>query len=282
MSLKPILKWAGGKRQLLPELVPLIEELRADDSIYVEPFVGGGAVLFEIQPSKAIINDLNVELINVYKTVRDRADELIAALKVHAFNHCKEYYYRIRALDREENYSSMSAVERAARLLYLNRTCYNGLHRVNARGQFNVPFGRYKNPRIVDEQKLRAVGEYLRNNDVTICNEDYAALLARLDGNIFVYLDPPYYPLSASAAFTSYTEKNFLHAQQVELRDVCECLRRKNISFVESNSDCAAIRELYSDFESKTVRATRTLNRDADKRGAINEVVIYYRRQGVD
>lgn len=280
MTLKPIVKWLGGKRQLLNELIPLMEELRPRGSIYVEPFLGGGAVFFDRQPSKAIVNDLNVELINVYRIVRDQPDELIAALKRHALNHCKDYFYEVRNWDRSAQYGNMNAVERAARLIYLNRTCYNGLYRVNKAGQFNVPLGRYKNPRIVDEDKLRAVGEYLRNNDVTILNEDYASMLARLDGNIFVYLDPPYYPLSATSNFTSYTDKNFLYDQQVELRDVCIALREKNIPFVESNSDCAEIRDLYKDFEYKTVRATRVLNRDADKRGAVNELLIYYRRRG--
>ena len=280
--IRPIVKWLGGKRQLLNELVPLIEELRPRGAIYVEPFLGGGAVLFELQPSKAIINDLNVELINVCRTVRDQTDELIAALKRHERNHGKDYFYEVRAWDRSEQYESMNAVERAARIIYLNRTCYNGLYRVNKAGQFNVPFGRYVRPLIVDEQNIRAVAEYLQHNDVTILSGDYRSVVEQLNGNAFIYFDPPYQPVSATSYFTSYTDKNFLYAQQAELRDVCVELRAKNIPFVESNSDCAEIRELYRDFEIKTVQATRALNSVGSKRGAINEVLIYYRRQGGD
>ena len=274
--LKPILKWVGGKRQLLSEIVPLIERLIPRGATYVEPFVGGGAVLFSLRPSRALINDLNGELINVYRTVRDDPDGLIERLIEHQRHHCEEYFYRIRALDRSEEYSSMPAVERAARTIYLNKTCYNGLYRVNAAGQFNAPFGRYEHPSIVDEQSIRAVGEYFRSNDVTICNEDYRALIERLDGNFFVYFDPPYYPLSATASFTSYTDGGFDRARQIELRDLCERLRSRNIFFVESNSDCDEIRALYKDFSIRTVRALRTVNSAGDRRGAINEVLIYY------
>ena len=280
--LKPIVKWAGGKRQLLSELIPLIEELRPRDSTYVEPFVGGGAVLFKLQPIRALINDLNFDLINVYNVVRDHVEELISMLKIHEFNHCKEYFYMIRALDRSKHYGSMNNVERAARIIYLNRTCYNGLYRVNASGYFNVPFGRYVRPNIVNEATLRAASTYLRNNDVTILNSDYRSLIDRLESNSFVYFDPPYQPLSVSSSFTAYTDAGFDYARQIELRDVCLGLMERNIPFVESNSDCEEIRELYKGFEVRTVQATRALNRDVCKRGAINELMIYYRRRGGD
>ncbi len=178
-ELKPFLKWVGGKRQLLGELVPLIKSMCPNSATYVEPFLGGGAVLFALQPSKAIVNDLNSELINVYEVVRDEPDGLIELLTEHERLHCEEYFYRVRALDRAENFSELSNVERAARMIYLNRTCFNGLYRVNSAGYFNVPFGRYKNPAIVNEQTLRAASEYLKSNDVTICNEDYRTLLER-------------------------------------------------------------------------------------------------------
>ena len=277
--LKPIMKWAGGKRQLLSEIIPLIEGLMPRGATYVEPFVGGGAVLFELRPTKALINDLNGELINVYKTVRDEPEALIERLTEHARRHSKEYFYEIREWDRSEKFYERSAVDRAARTIYLNKTCFNGLYRVNAAGHFNVPFGRYNNPSIVDEQSLRAVGEYLRQNDVTICNGDYRALFDRLDGNFFVYFDPPYQPLSRSSNFTSYTQAGFDYNRQVELRDLCCRLRAEEIFFVESNSDCAEVRELYADFEMRTVRATRAINSAAGRRGAINEVLIYYGRR---
>ena len=274
--IRPIVKWLGGKRQLLDDLIPLIESIRPRGSVYVEPFLGGGAVFFGLQPSRAIVNDLNSDLINVYETVRDQTDALIERLKEHELNHCKKYYYAVRSWDRSEDYRSMSAVERAARLIYLNRTCYNGLYRVNKSGHFNVPIGRYEHPTIVSEQSIRAVAEYLQRNDVTLCNEDYRSMINRLDENIFVYFDPPYQPLSPTSSFTSYTQAGFDYDRQIELRDLCGRLRAENIFFVESNSDCAEIRELYRDFEMRTVRATRALNRDGGKRGAINEVLIYY------
>ena len=278
----PVLKWVGGKRQLLHEILPLIEELMPRGATYVEPFLGGGAVLFALQPAKAIVCDLNSELINVYIVVRDEPDELLERLEEHARLHCEEYFYRVRAMDRAANFSLLPNVERAARLIYLNRTCYNGLYRVNAAGYFNVPFGRYKLPMIVNEETLRAASAYLRNNDVTIGNEDYLDVLGRLDGNCFVYIDPPYMPLTASSSFTKYTGGGFDFDRQRELRDACRQLRARNIPFVESNSDCEAIRELYSDFEIGTVRATRAINSVGSRRGEINEVLIYYRRRGGD
>lgn len=273
---KPILKWVGGKRQLLHSIVPLIDSLRPRDSIYVEPFLGGGAILFSLRPSRAIVNDLNRELIELYETVRDHVDELIAALEIHRQNHCEEYFYRIRALDRSENFSSLSSIERAARTIYLNKTCFNGLYRVNASGFFNVPFGRYKQPSIVDAENLRAVSNYFRSAEVEFRCEDYRSLLERLDGDCFVYLDPPYAPLTQSSSFTNYTRGGFGLDDQLELRDECLRLRSKKIPFVESNSDCEAIRELYKDFSIETVRAKRAVNSVASKRGEINEVLIYY------
>lgn len=274
--LKPVVKWVGGKRQLLHEIIPLIKMIRPRFTTYVEPFLGGGAVLFALRPSKAIVNDLNDELINVYRTVRDDPDRLIELLSEHQREHSEEYFFRIRELDRSEEYSSMTAVERAARTIYLNRTCFNGLYRVNAAGYFNVSFGRYKHPNIVNASAIRTMAEYLQHNGITFCNEDYLAVLDRLDRKKFVYLDPPYMPLSDSSSFTGYTEGGFNYEQQISLRDACNELRQRKISFIESNSDCEAIRELYKDFTIKTVQAKRNVNSIADKRGEINEVLIYY------
>lgn len=269
----PILKWVGGKRQLLSEIMPLINK---NCSTYVEPFIGGGAVFFDLQPKKAIINDYNEELINVYKVVRDSVDELIAVLEVHEQNNSEEYFYNVRALDRTEEFEKMSDIEKAARILYLNKTCYNGLYRVNSAGQFNSPYGKYKNPKIVNSTTLKAMSNYLNKNKIEIRQGDYKEILKGLRKGAFVYLDPPYMPISSSSSFTGYTENGFGYKQQVELKEECDKLKKKGISFLQSNSDCPEIRDLYKDYKIITVQARRSINSNAQKRGEINEVLIYY------
>lgn len=273
VMITPILKWVGGKRQLLSEIMPLINK---NCSTYVEPFVGGGAVFFDLQPKKAIINDYNEELINVYKVVRDSVDELIAVLEIHEQNNSEEYFYDIRALDRTEEFEQMSDIEKAARILYLNKTCYNGLYRVNSAGQFNSPYGKYKNPKIVNSTTLKAMSNYLNKNKIDIRQGDYKETLKGLRKGAFVYLDPPYMPISSSSSFTGYTENGFGYKQQVELKEECDKLKKKGISFLQSNSDCPEIRDLYKDYRIITVQARRSINSNAQKRGEINEVLIYY------
>ena len=272
LLLSPILKWVGGKRQLLSEIIPLIDE-SCDN--YVEPFIGGGAVLFRLQPKKAIINDYNTELINVYRTVRDDLDGLVALLKEHEKYNSSDYYYEVRALDRTPDFDKMSNLEKAARIIYLNKTCYNGLYRVNSLGQFNSPYGRYKNPNIVNEVVLRAISKYLNRNEISISSGDYKDVLNDIEKNSFVYLDPPYMPISSSSSFTGYTEGGFGYDKQVELKEECDKLNSKGVHFLQSNSDCEEIRELYKDYRIKVVKAKRAINSDAKKRGQINEVLIY-------
>lgn len=272
LLLSPMLKWVGGKRQLLSQITPMINK---KCSVYVEPFIGGGAVLFNMQPKKAIINDYNKELINVYKMVRDNLDELVELLKIHEENNSSDYYYEIRALDRDALFKNMSMVEKAARIIYLNKTCYNGLYRVNSSGQFNSPYGRYKNPNIVNEPVLKAISKYFNENDIKITNGDYKEALKDLDKEAFVYLDPPYMPISSSSSFTRYTEGGFNYSSQVDLKEECDKLTEQGIRFVQSNSDCPEIRELYRDYKIKTVKAKRAINSVAKKRGEINEVLIY-------
>lgn len=271
LLLSPILKWVGGKRQLLSEIIPLIDE-SCDN--YVEPFIGGGAVLFRLQPKKAIINDYNTELINVYRTVRDDLDGLVALLKKHEKYNSSDYYYEVRALDRTPNFDKMSNSEKAARIIYLNKTCYNGLYRVNSLGQFNSPYGKYKNPNIVNEVVLRAISKYLNGNEISIRSGDYKDVLNDIE-NSFVYLDPPYMPISSSSSFTGYTEGGFGYDKQVELKEECDKLNSKGVHFLQSNSDCEEIRELYKAYRIKVVKAKRAINSDAKKRGQINEVLIY-------
>ena len=272
LLLSPILKWVGGKRQLLSEIIPLIDE-SCDN--YVEPFIGGGAVLFRLQPKKAIINDYNTELINVYRTVRDDLDGLVALLKEHEKYNSSDYYYEVRALDRTPDFDKMSNLEKAARIIYLNKTWYNGLYRVNSLGQFNSPYGRYKNPNIVNEVVLRAISKYLNRNEISIRSGDYKDVLNDIEKNSFVYLDPPYMPISSSSSFTGYTEGGFGYDKQVELKEECDKLNSKGVHFLQSNSDCEEIRELYKDYRIKVVKAKRAINSDAKKRGQINEVLIY-------
>jgi len=267
--LKPILKWVGGKRQLLEDITPLISKC----STYVEPFVGGGAVLLDMQPAKAIINDYNAELINVYRCVRDHTEELLDMLREHERLNTSEYFYKVRAYDREPDFGQRSDVERAARIIYLNKTCFNGLYRVNSAGQFNSPYGRYKNPAIVNEPAIRALAKYL-NGDIKILCGDYTQALKGLRKGAFVYFDPPYMPISSSSSFTGYTEGGFDYDEQVRLKKECDKLSSRGIHFLQSNSDCEEIRDLYSDYEILTVKAKRAINSRGSSRGEINEVLI--------
>lgn len=271
--ISPIVKWVGGKRQLLSDIMPLINK---NCSTYVEPFVGGGAVFLEFQPQRAIINDLNSELINVYLAVRDFSEELIEELEKHNKNNSEDYYYEVRALDRTSQFLTLSNIQKAARILYLNKTCYNGLYRVNSSGQFNSPYGRYKKPNIVNAVAIRAMSKYLKDNQIDIRHGDYRDVLKNLPRGAFVYLDPPYMPISSSSSFTGYTEGGFSYENQVILKKECDKLRENGISFLQSNSDCPEIRELYSDYKIKIVQAKRNINSNAQKRGEINEVLIYY------
>lgn len=269
---KPVLKWAGGKRQLLENLKSALPQ--EGYNRYIEPFIGGGALLFELQPTKAIINDYNEELTNLYTIIRDNVDELIDILGEYRDKHSKEFYYKIRELDREKEFANISAIEKAARTIYLNRTCYNGLFRVSRQGFFNTPIGRYKNPQILDEENLRAVQQYLKKNKVKINTGDFekTALLAK-QGD-FVYLDPPYYPLSKTSSFTDYTSAGFGEAEQIRLKEVCDKLDRRGALFLQSNSDCDYIRELYKGYHFKTVEVRRAINSNKDNRSNITEVLI--------
>ena len=268
-------KWAGGKTQLLKQIKPFFPE-KIDR--YFEPFVGGGAVFFYVKkrydPEEAILSDSTEELVNCYKIVRDNVDELIELLMDHKKNHSKDsnkYYYQIRAT----NPSDLTNIERAGRFLYLNKTCYNGLYRVNSKGIFNVPLGRYKNPSILMEDNLREANNLLQG--VTIKHQDFSHVLEDARRGDFVYFDPPYYPMTSTAYFTSYTPHNFLEEEQTRLADVYKKLGKKGCLTMESNSDTKLITELYKEFKGvriEIVKAKRMINSDATKRGEINEVLI--------
>lgn len=266
----PFVKWAGGKRQLMESITPLLPKRI---SSYCEPFLGGGAVFFSIQPQKAVVNDLNQDLMLVYETIRDDVDALILSLQTH--ENTADYYYMMRDMDRDKKaYSALSRVEKASRLLYLNKTCFNGLFRVNSSGEFNTPFGHYKNPNIVNEPVLRAVSQYFSASSITFCSEDFSQTLERVGKGSFVYLDPPYDPLSGTANFTGYNQGGFGRAEQIRLKEACDRLTKRGVKFMLSNSATDFIRELYQAYDVTVVKAKRAINANARKRGAVEEVLI--------
>ena len=263
MPATPFLKWAGGKGQLLDQLLPL---LPASYQRYIEPFLGGGALFFAISPARALLADLNYELITTYQMVRDQPAALADRLAQHRACHNKEYYYRIRAARPDD------PLEVAARLIYLNKTCFNGLYRVNRSGQFNVPMGSYVNPRIYNRANLFAAAQALAAAD--LCAADYRATLDQARAGDFVYLDPPYVPLSASASFTSYTSSNFGEREQRQLAEVfCE-LDRRGCYMMLNNSATPLTRQLYAGFEQRVIPAARAINSKGDRRGPVEELVV--------
>lgn len=269
-DLKPIIKWVGGKRQLVPSLLPLMPK---SFDLYCEPFLGGGALLFSIQPQNAIVNDINKELISLYKVVKEDVSSLIKELLT--YKNDEEFFYKIRNIDRDEKkFNKLSPVKKAARTYYLNKSCFNGLYRVNKKGQFNSPYGFYKSAFVPDIKSLNALSEYLNNNDIFIFNGSYTQLLDKLDSNSFVYFDPPYDPVSASSSFTSYSKLGFSREDQVALRDFCKELDKRNIKFMLSNSATDFIKDLYKDFEISIVKARRFINSKGNGRGFIEEVVV--------
>lgn len=260
----------GGKRQLLEAITPLLPRRM---TCYCEPFLGGGAVLFSVQPRRAIVGDLNADLMTVYEVIRDDAEALLESLKKH--ENTPEYFYAIRNIDRDrERYRELSEVERASRLIYLNKTCFNGLFRVNSAGEFNSPFGYYKNPNIVNEPVIRAVSRYFNTRDIAFYSEDFARTVGRVERGGFVYLDPPYDPISDTASFTGYNKGGFGRDEQLRLKQCCDEMTRRGVKFMLSNSATDFIRELYREYHITTVRARRAINADARGRGAIDEVLI--------
>lgn len=269
----PVVKWVGGKRQLLPEIKKYSPKKY---NTYFEPFVGGGAVLFELQPKNAIVNDINKELINLYSVIKNNVDDLIEKLSdTETYSNTSDCYYRVRELDREpQKYNKMTGVDRAARILYLNKTCYNGLYRVNSMGEFNSPFGSYKNPNIVNSITLKAVSKYFNESNIKFLNGDFEKTVKNAKKDDFVYFDPPYAPISKTSNFTGYNENGFGENEQIRLKELCDTLDKKSIKFLLSNSDCEFIRELYKDYNIVTIKAKRTINSNANNRGAISEVLI--------
>jgi len=291
MEAKPFLKWAGGKTQLIDEIKKYLPtEITNKPFTYIEPFVGSGAVLFWMlnrypNMRKAVINDINGDLINTYRVIKREVDELIFWLKqwekeYHALENFpekrKEYYYEKRALF---NTRRSDAPKQAALMIFLNRTCFNGLYRVNRKNEFNVPIGSYKKPQICNEPNLRAVSRALQK--VEILQGDYTQTLAYADDNTLFYFDPPYKPLSKTSSFNAYSHEVFDDAEQIRLKEFCELLDRKGHKWILSNSDVKGknleddfFDELYSRFNILRVWARRNINANPEKRGKLTELLI--------
>lgn len=267
----PFLKWVGGKRQLMPSIVEHLPE-NIQGYKYIEPFIGGGAVLFSLQPQNAIINDFNEELINVYKVVKQSPGELIADLRKHKNE--PEYFYKIRGLDRTEQFKKLTDVQRASRIIYLNKTCFNGLYRVNNAGEFNSPFGYYKNPNIIKAPTIKVVSTFLNTHNIEIKSGDYTEVLKRAGKNCFVYLDPPYHPISESSNFTGYIRRGWNKNDQMDLKTACDDLHKKGVKFLLSNSSSKFIKDLYKDYKIIFVKANRAINSNGVDRGKIEEVLV--------
>lgn len=289
MSARPFIKWVGGKTQLLPEI-----RQRYPENIikYCEPFVGGGAVLFDVlqtfHPNEVLINDINPELINLYENIRNNCEPLIQLLE-----HFQTEYLETPEADRQNLYLGKRAtynhfieernpehnLEKAALFIYLNKTCFNGLYRVNRNGLFNVPFNRAKNPLICDSENIRECSQLLQNVQMHV--GDYSYCRDFIDENTFVYLDPPYRPLTESSSFTSYNENGFTDVQQIELGNFITEMAHRGALIAASNSDPHNANEqdeffdnLYADFNIERVQATRMVNSNARRRGPINELLI--------
>ena len=270
-TLQPFTKWTGGKRQLLS----VIKSLMPDQyNNYFEPFVGGGALFFDLAPKKAYINDFNSELINCYQQIKKNPQILIELLAKHQENNSKEYYLDLRSADRDSRIDKMTDVERAARIMYMLRVDFNGLYRVNSKNQFNVPYGRYKNPKIVDGELLLSISKYLNDNDIHILNKDFEEAVEDVRVGDFVYFDPPYIPLSETSAFTSYTHEGFSYEDQVRLMDTFMKLDEKGAYVMLSNSSSPIVEELYKDFYIHKVEATRTNGAKSSSRGKISEIIV--------
>ena len=291
---KPFLKWAGGKGQLLSQLDEhLPGNLHEQDFTYIEPFVGGGAMLFHMlrrfpNITHAIINDINPHLVTAYRVIKEQPDELIrrlSALESEYFSHSgeeskKEFYLNVRTIFNE---TSLDDIDRTKYLMFLNRTCFNGLYRVNAKGKFNVPFGRNLHPTICNADTILADCEMLNRANVTILNGDFERTADEMtEGLNFFYFDPPYRPLNATSSFNSYAKEDFNDDEQIRLRNFCTRLNSQdNVKWMLSNADCSAktpedtfFEDIYADFHIHRVYASRAINADPSKRGKLSELLI--------
>ncbi|MEA2098277.1 MAG: DNA adenine methylase [Patescibacteria group bacterium] len=276
---RPFVKWAGGKRQLLQQFREMDlyppDDFNPKTAIYFEPFVGGGAMFFDLLPKKAIISDMNLELVMTYNVIKNDVEKLIKKLQKHKSKNCKEYFLKVRAKKIEK----LSDIEIAARFIYLNKTCFNGMYRVNRNGQFNVPYANTKNPLICDEDNLRKSHKALKNTK--ILHQNYKKSLQKAKRGDFIYFDPPYAPISPTSSFTSYTKDGFGEKEQIELRNLFYKLHKKGCFVMLSNSNSFFINKIYKELVKKDkkikiikVKANRMINSKASGRGEIKEVLV--------
>jgi len=270
---KPFVKWAGGKRQLMSELE---RNFPTKFDTYLEPFLGGGAVMFDLLAKrsnlKCNVSDLNSDLVLAYVTIRDRLEKLIESLENHSKNYHKDstrYYYEVR--DQEPK----NQIEKVSRLLFLNKTCFNGLYRVNSKGKFNVPMGRYTNPNIVNKENLEIVSKALQTEKIKISCRDFSSIIKDAKKGDFVYFDPPYQPVSDTANFTSYTHRDFTEDDLERLADLANQLNSKGCNVMLSNSNSKTVKKMFSSgWKIKEIKANRAINSNSQKRTGHKEIII--------
>jgi len=268
---KPFVKWAGGKRQILDKLKQYIP---SNYNCYYEPFLGGGALFFELAPKRAVINDSNKELMNVYKVLcdHDKYTKMCKVLNRYEASHSEEFYYEIRNMDKEKNFNRISDYKKAARTLYLNKSCFNGLYRVNSKGEFNVPFNKNKKVNTYDGENLLTIHMHLNMNDITIQNIDFEESVKTAKKGDFVYFDPPYD--SDTSTFNNYTEEGFDKEEQRRLAKVFKELDERGVYVMLSNHNTLLINELYKDYNIHIIEAKRSINSKGNKRGNVEELII--------
>ncbi len=273
LKAKPFVKWAGGKRQIIDKLLKLVP---VEYNTYYEPFVGGGALLFELSPKTAVINDSNKELMNVYKILSTDTgyEETLKLLNTYEKKHDEKFYYKIRNLDKDqEKFSKLTDYERAARTIYLNKACFNGLYRVNSKGQFNVPFNKKLKINTYDGQNMTLAYVYFQANNITMLNTDFEEAVKDAKKGDFIYFDPPY-DSENETTFNSYTEEGFGKDEQIRLSKVYKELSDRGCYVMLSNHNTTLINELYKDFNIHVITAKRNINSKGEKRGKVEEVII--------
>jgi len=277
---KPFVKWAGGKRQIIDKLLKYVPD---EFDTYFEPFVGGGALLFELAPRKAVINDYNEELMNVFNCIKDenKFNKMCNELNRHEINHSEEYYYEIRNKDRDKSkFKRIPDYKRAARTIYLNKACFNGLYRVNSKNEFNVPFNKKAKINTYDGQNLGIIHYYLNYNDIKVLNIDFEEAVKEAKKGDFIYFDPPYD--SETSTFNSYTENGFGREEQIRLAKVYKELSDRGCFVMLSNHNTTLVKDLYKEFNMHLIEAKRNINSNGKKRGKVEEVIItnYVNKEG--
>ncbi len=273
MNAKPIVKWAGGKRQIIDKL---IERIPQSYNNYFEPFIGGGALLFELMPKNAVINDINQELLAIYKCLANEEwfNLMIKDLEEHEKNHSEDYYYKIREVDRNPEFKNLPIWKRASRTIYLNKSCFNGLYRVNSKGYFNVPSGKKEKVQTYDKENIIKLHNYFMNENITILEGDFVKAIEEAKKGDFVYFDPPYDSFEEKKSFTSYSKYNFTKEDQKKLSEVFKELANKGVYVMLSNHNTKYINELYEGFNINIISAKRMINANSNGRGEVEEVII--------